>query len=154
MLQEKRRYAHCAHILFLGYNLYMLRNLLMLLGLLVAFLPYLGFPYEWNRFVWTTAGLLVFFMVFFSRRGVSVSSSIKEVFHMQNDTRSLHVERREVEDRPEVHIEREMTIDTTPENGIDELEMTTEKSVTIKRKHRKQASDKSVLQEQERVGGE
>ena len=132
----------------------MLRKMIMTLGLLVAFLPYAGFPYEWNRFVWTTAGLLMFFLVFFSRKRVAVPSSLREVFHMQNGTRSLHVERREVEDRPEVHIEREMTIDTTPENGIDELEMITEKSVTIKRKHRKHASDKSVLQEQERVSGE
>ena len=119
----------------------MLRNLLMLLGLLVAFLPYLGFPYEWNRFVWTTAGLLVFFMVFFSRRGVSVSSSIKEVFHMQNDTRSLHVERHTVKDGPLVPIEREVTVDTTAENETDELVMTTEKSVAIKRKSRKQQDE-------------
>ncbi len=131
----------------------MLRNLLMILGLLVSFLPYLGFPYEWNRFVWTTAGLLIFFMVFFSRRGAAVSSSLKDVFHMQNDTRSLHVERYTEKDRPLVYIEREVTVDTIPEHVTDELVMTTEKSVVVKRKSRKQQVEHTSMKEGGREDG-
>ncbi len=111
----------------------MLRTILMLLGLLVSFLPYLGFPYEWNRFVWTIAGLLIFFLVFFSRRGGVVPSSVKEMLHMQSGTRSLHVERREVEDRPEVHVEREVVAETIPQGIV----AATEQKTTQKRKHRK-----------------
>lgn len=107
----------------------------MFLGLLVAFLPYAGFPYDWNRFVWTTAGLLIFFLVFFSRKRVAAPSSLREVFHMQNGTRSLHVERREVEDRPEVHIETETTLDSTPVSGVTQVETVTS-TKTTKRKPR------------------
>ena len=113
----------------------MLRNILMFLGLLVAFLPYAGFPYDWNRFVWTTAGLLIFFLVFFSRKRVATSLPLREVFHMQNGTRSLHVERREVEDRPEVHIETETTLDSTPVSGVTQVETITS-TKTTKRKPR------------------
>ena len=125
----------------------MLRNILMFLGLLVSFLPYLGFPYEWNRFVWTTAGLLIFFLVFFSRRGRVAPRSIQEVFHAENDTRSLHVERHEVKDRPLVHIERDITVDTTRENETDDIVTVTEKSVTVKRKSRKQQDEHMPMKE-------
>ena len=112
----------------------------MFLGLLVAFLPYAGFPYEWNRFVWTITGLLIFFLVFFSRKGKVVSSSIKEALHqMEKGARALHVERREVEDRPEVHIETETTHDLTPVNEVTQVETITS-AKTTKRKPRKTIS--------------
>ena len=108
----------------------------MLLGLLVAFLPYAGFPYEWNRFVWTITGLLIFFFVFFSRRGRVVPTSIKEALHqMEKGARALHVERREVEDRPEVHIEIETTLDSTLVSGVTQVETITS-TKTTKRKPR------------------
>lgn len=123
----------------------MLRNILMFLGLLVSFLPYLGFPYEWNRFVWTIAGLLIFFVVFFSRKGGVVPSLLREALHMQGASRALHVERSEVGISPEVYIEREVTIDTTPENDTEMFETVTEKKITVKRKHRKNSASHSGL---------
>ena len=125
----------------------MLRNILMFLGLLVSFLPYLGFPYDWNRFVWTTAGLSIFFLVFFSRRGRVAPRSIQEVFHVENDTRSLHVERNEVKDRPLVHIERDVIVDTTRENETDDIVTVIEKSVTVKRKSRKHLDEHTNMNE-------
>ena len=58
---------------------------------------------------------------------------------MQNGTRSLHVERREVADRPEVHIETETTLDSTPVSGVTQVEAITS-TKAIKRKPRKPIS--------------
>lgn len=46
----------------------MLRKILIGLGLLIAFLPYLGFPQSFDAIISTTAGLLIVLLLVLSRK--------------------------------------------------------------------------------------
>lgn len=46
----------------------MLRKIIMSLGLFVAFLPYLGIPRSIDAVVYTVLGLLIFFLLIFSKK--------------------------------------------------------------------------------------
>lgn len=102
----------------------MRRKILIFLGLLVALLPYLGFPYDYNKWIWTTAGFLIVFLLLLPRTPKirKLEDRLDEMSHLSRTPpsgtdeseapRSLHVERRETEDRGGVHIERQTTVDT------------------------------------------
>lgn len=102
----------------------MRRKILIFLGLLVALLPYLGFPYDYNKWIWTTAGFLIVFLLLLPRTPKirRLEDRLDEMSHLSRTShtdmaeseapRSLHVERRETEDRGGVRIERQTIVDT------------------------------------------
>lgn len=112
----------------------------MLLGLLVAFLPYLGFPYEVDKWIWTFAGFAIVAILFFSKR-----SRVKREVHQHSEEseekeggrpRALHVERTEVEDRPRMHLERKTVVDTERRHEDDNTDTLVEKKMTVIRRRR------------------
>lgn len=112
----------------------------MLLGLLVAFLPYLGFPYEVDKWIWTFAGFAIVAILFFSKR----SRVRREVHQLSEESeakeggkpRALHVERTEVEDRPRMHLERKTVVDTERRHEDDNTDTLVEKKMTVIRRRR------------------
>lgn len=136
----------------------MRRKILIFLGLLVALLPYLGFPYDYNKWVWTTAGFLIVFLVLLPRTPktrrlderfdtMSRSSRISQEDGGESEPqRSLHVERRETEDRGGVRIEREAIVDTKhieeslPPVSPDTIDTVVERKVSVVRRRKKAGS--------------
>lgn len=116
----------------------MLRNLLIVIGLLVAINPYLGFPQVLDKFILTGLGLFMVFLLTLSRRGrltPDMTENAEEV------PKVLHVERMEVEDSPQVHIERNITLDTERTHNRQGDEVFTEKQVTVVRRKKRKPSD-------------
>lgn len=104
----------------------MRRKILIFLGLLVALLPYLGFPYDYNKWVWTAAGFLIVFLVLlprtpkikrFEERLDEMSKFSRGDDEGREVPRSLHVERSETEDTGGVHIERQTIVDRKHTEG-------------------------------------
>jgi hypothetical protein len=136
----------------------MRRKILIFLGLLVALLPYLGFPYDYNKWVWTTAGFLIVFLVLLPRTpkirrleerfdAMSRSSRVSQEDGGEGEPqRSLHVEQRETEDRGGVHIERETIVDTKhieeslPPVSPDVIDTIVERKVSVVRRRKKAES--------------
>lgn len=112
----------------------MLRNILITIGVLVALLPYLGFPQSIDKFIFTTLGLSMVFLLTLSRR-----ERVHRKESSEDDTpKILHVERTEVEDSPRMHIERTTTLDTEEvESGDGEKTMIEKKTTVVRRRKRK-----------------
>ncbi len=129
----------------------MRRKILIFLGLLVALLPYLGFPYDYNKWVWTSAGFLIVFLVLLPRTPKirRLEDRLDEMSQMtrgqrgntENDIpRSLHVERRETEDKGEVHIERETVVDTQRTLESPTRDTIVERKISVVRRRKKAES--------------
>ncbi len=121
----------------------MVRSILMILGLLVAFLPYLGFPYEFDRWVWTFAGTAIVVILFFTQRS-RVRREVTE--QVETSPRSLHVERMEVEDRPRMHLERKTVVDSERRHEEPNTDTLVEKKVTVIRRRRQKTDTATPLQ--------
>ncbi len=118
----------------------MLRNILMFLGFLVAILPYIGLPYDFTKWVWTIIGLVIVFLLFFSQKGKLhyIPYSLEDDSFTAEQPRELAVQRHEKEDRPEVHIEKEITTDTIIGSENDrEVKIEETKVTTIRRRKKK-----------------
>ena len=118
----------------------MLRNVLMLLGFVVAILPYVGLPYDFTKWVWTILGLVIVFLLFFSQRGKLhyIPYSLEDDAFTAETPRELEVQRHEKEDRPEVHIEKEITTDTVIDSeGEREVQVEETKVTTIRTRKKK-----------------
>lgn len=112
----------------------MLRNILIAIGLLVAVDPYLGFPASIDKFILTTLGLLMVFLLILSRRN-RVHREVREEVVTSNP-KVLHVERTEVEDSPRMHVERSIIEDTESiENKAGE-DIVVEKKTSVVRRRR------------------
>ncbi len=112
----------------------MLRRILIVLGLLIAVLPYLGLPYDWQMTTSTVVGLLIVTILMFSRRPRRIPENPAPP---QEEERVIHVERMEVIERPEVHVEREIVIDAERLPEMRNEETTVEKKVTVIRRRKK-----------------
>lgn len=118
----------------------MRRNILIFLGLLTALLPYMGFPYDVNKWIWTLAGFtIVAILVVPLRRGRSHRT---ENEGSEALPRSLHIERREVDDRAGVHIERETITDTERIDDSPNTDIVVEKQVTVMRRRKQKISER------------
>lgn len=115
----------------------MLRRILISLGLLIAFLPYLGFPHSWQAIISTVAGLIIVTLLLFSRRGKVRRGLVVSPDQHDDESKALHVEHVEIEDRPEVHVEREVVIDSAALSSEEGVKTTVEKKVTVERRRRK-----------------
>jgi hypothetical protein len=122
----------------------MLRKMLIALGLVVAVLPYLGFPEKWDAGISTIAGVIIVLLVLISRRRThgrfadeSSTQSMTDFSAGTLSPRALHVEHSEVEDRPSMHIERDTVVDTERKEESPDIETTIEKKVTVVRRRRK-----------------
>lgn len=134
--------AQSAWSTLLRYTVSMLRNLLIVIGLLVAINPYLGFPQVIDKFILTGLGLFIVFLLALSRRTRMTSDANEDVNEVP---KVLHVERTEVEDSPLVHIERNITLDTERSHNRQGDEVLTEKQVTVvRRKKRKLGEEDNV----------
>ena len=123
--------------------MHMVRNVVMLLGLLVAFLPYLGFPYEVDKWIWTFAGFAIVTILFFSKRSRirrEVRQHTEESAEREGGRpRAQHVERTEVEDRPSMHLERKTIVDTERRHEDDNTDTLVEKKMTVVRRRRQKS---------------
>lgn len=119
----------------------MLRNILITLGLIVALLQYMGFPYSIARWIWTFCGVAIVLLLSISRK----SSKVREAEKVTEETpRSLHVERTEVQDFPRVHIERSTVTDTEHIVESPGENTTVEKTVTVVRKRRRKEQQEEI----------
>lgn len=120
----------------------MLRKILIGLGLLVTILPYLGFPAAVDTVVSTGAGLMIIFLLTFGRKvrpHHEVSENVTEAPHR------LHVERLEVDDVPQMHIEKQTIVDTEEIEESPDTETTIEKKTTVTRKRRRSVDANASL---------
>ena len=125
----------------------MLRKILISLGLLVTLLPYLGFPAAVDTVISTASGLMIIFLLTFGRKikpHHEVSENVTEAPHR------LHVERLEVDDAPQMHIEKQTIVDTEEIEESPDTETTIEKKTTVIRKRRRPENGNAPLRE----GGE
>ena len=126
------------------YNaLYMLRKILIGIGIFIAVLPYLGFPHAWQVVMDTLAGLGIVGLLTLSRRPRQ-HNFVREFSGEENGI--LHVERHEVQETPTLHIERDVVTETTSAPMGVEGEATIERQVTVSRKRRRKSED-GVVQE-------
>src|SRR3989344_8430367 len=92
-----------------------LRTILIGLGILIAILPYLGFPSWFNAAVYTLAGLgIVFLLTLFQKIRTRWEAKVGgdgTPPRPERDPRVLHVTRKEVEEYPYLHVEKETTLD-------------------------------------------
>ncbi len=111
----------------------MLRNILIGLGFFIAILPYVGFPYSWHSVLSSLSGLAIIFLLMLTRRRTfRTETSIPEEI-----PQSLHVERKETSERHDMHVEREIVIDTERMPLTPGSEMVVEKKITVERRRRK-----------------
>jgi hypothetical protein len=121
----------------------MRRNILIFLGFLTALLPYLGFPYDINKWIWTVSGFtIVFFLVVPLRRKKMLSQEYAVDANAGMEPRSLHVERREVGDRAGVHIERETVTDVERRIDTAQSDVIVEKQVTVTRRRKQKMTER------------
>lgn len=116
----------------------MLRNILIVIGLLVALDPYLGFPQSVDKFILTGLGLFVVFLIALTRRG-RMHHEVHEV--KEEGPKALHVERTEVEDSPRMHIERNTVEDTESLEDSEGGETVVEKKTIIVRRRKRNTDD-------------
>ncbi|OGZ07065.1 MAG: hypothetical protein A2942_03355 [Candidatus Lloydbacteria bacterium RIFCSPLOWO2_01_FULL_50_20] len=92
-----------------------LRKILIVLGFLVAVVPYLGFPLWFKNLLLTLVGLtIVFFLTLFQKirtRRETAEEKNEALVQRAEEPKTLHVERNEVEDYPEMRVEKEITFD-------------------------------------------
>ena len=115
----------------------MLRRILISLALLVALLPYLGFPHSWQAAISTIAGFIIAIVLLFARPHRIPQSTSSSTEHSTAEGKALHVERMEVVERPELYVERETVIDTELVNRSNETETVIEKKTVTTRRRRK-----------------
>lgn len=121
----------------------MRRNILIILGLLTALLPYIGFPYDINKWIWTITGFTtVILLIVPIRRSRVHYREIEQETDAESAPRSLHVERREVNDRGGVHIERETITDTAQTIDSSNTDIVVEKQVTVTRRRKQKLSER------------
>lgn len=120
----------------------MLRNILIVIGLLVALLPYLGFPQSIDKFIFTGLGFAMVFLLTLARRDRAQQSHEGA---SPDSPKILHVERTEIEDSQRMHIERVTTLDTEEVESRDGEKTMTEKKVTVVRR-RKRKNDTEFTQ--------
>jgi len=114
----------------------MLKNILIGLGVFVATLPYLGFPSWIDTTLFTLAGLtIIFLLTVFQKRRIhhEVSEKRNEAPDLEEEPRTLYVKRREVEDHPNFHVEKETTLDTEHTEESSGLDTAVEKKVATVR---------------------
>ena len=118
----------------------MLRNILIVTGLLVAIDPFLGFPQSVDKFILAGLGLFIVFLILLTRR----SRMHHDPDTVSRDTpKTLHIERTEVEDSPRMHIERSIIEDTESlANNID-TDLLIENKTTVIRRRKKNTSANS-----------
>jgi hypothetical protein len=117
----------------------MRRNILIFLGLLTALLPYMGFPYDINKWVWTVVGFTIVLLLAVPLRRERIHARDGDVGSVP---RSLHVERREVDDRAGMHIERETITDTERIDDSPNTDIVVEKQVTVMRRRKQKLSER------------
>ena len=84
---------------FLRYNRAMKRErILLLLGVWVAVLPYLGFPHSWKNVLFTLSGLGLIYLSYILHRESKMKEGAKEVFDNFSENK---FERDEGEERNE-----------------------------------------------------
>ncbi len=121
----------------------MRRNILIVLGLLTALLPYLGFPYDISKWIWTISGFMIVALLVVPFRGRKMHAQAKMgVGGVEALPRSLHVERREVDDRAGMHIEREIITDTERIEDAPNADIVIEKQVTVSRRRKQKVSER------------
>ncbi len=133
----------------------MLRNIIITIGFLVALDPYLGFPDYIDTFILTGLGMSLVFLVALSRRvkihhqDTRVHSDdqgeSQEILVADESPKILHVERTEVEDTPQVHIERVTTVDKEISQDAFGEDMEVEKKTTVVRKRKRKLVVESVV---------
>ncbi len=122
----------------------MLRNILLGLGFFVALLPHIGLPSSWYSAISSVSGLAIVFLLILTRRPAfraSEGSANSSEISSSNRPESLHVERKETEDRRDVHVEREIVVDTERITQTPTTEVVVEKKVTVERRRRKKSED-------------
>jgi hypothetical protein len=115
----------------------------MILGFVVAILPYVGIPYDVTKWMWTGIGLMIMFLLFFSQRGklhyIPYDLEEDEPQIKKESPREISVTHDVREERPEVHVEKTVVVETlaTP----FEQKTTTEevKVTTVKKRKQKMA---------------
>ncbi len=106
----------------------MLRKIIMSLGVFIAVLPYLGFPHSVNNWLYSIAGLLIFFLLVFSKKtkhirvpieqeGVSVPIASNLMSHHHN----MHRDKEEVAEE----VSRELPVEHKKEGPPHHVELTT-----------------------------
>lgn len=111
----------------------MLRNILIITGLLVALDPYLGFPQSIDKFILTSLGLFIVLLILLTRKGKMHREYQEDV---AENPKVLHVERTEIEDSPIMHIERSIIEDTESIARVDGDETIVAKKTVVRRKKR------------------
>jgi|GEM_PF-2780937 len=116
----------------------MLRNILIVIGLLVALNPYLGFPESIDKIILTVLGLLIVFLLTLSRRG-RIHREVKETV---NDNQNIHhIERMEIEDTPRTHVERNIIEDTESIADNEGRDIIVEKKTSVVRRRKVKTND-------------
>ena len=123
----------------------------MTLGLIVAILPFLGFPYEVDKWICTFAGFAIVAVLYFSKHGRirrEVNQHTEESVEREGGSpHALHTEHTEVEDHPRMHIEHKTIIDTLHRHDGGDTDTLVEKKMTVARRH-KQKSEKPPAPEE------
>jgi hypothetical protein len=122
----------------------MLRNVIISIGLIVALVPYLGFPQSVDTVILTTLGLTLVVFTLLARRKLKRPRSEERAVASETEVtehtapKVLHVERTEITDTPTVHIERVTTVDQATETAFSGEETIVEaKTTVVKRRKRK-----------------
>ena len=127
----------------------MLRKVLMSLGFLVAILPYLGFPYDVNKWIWTLSGLLIIFLLYFSQKGRFSYVTPMESGEWKGEDeapRELDVVRHKKTHHPEMHIESPLIIET-PLIEVKEEKKETFTPISSERRYKKAKVRELVTEE-------
>ena len=115
----------------------MLRRILISLGLIIAFLPWLGFPHSWQAVISTVTGFSIVLLLLLSRRIRSHQNETGLVRNKEGEGKALHVEHIEIIDRPEMHVERETIVETETTHESPSTETVIERRATVTRRRRK-----------------
>ncbi len=126
----------------------MLRNVIIAIGLIVALVPYLGFPQSIDTIILTTLGLTLVVLTLLARRKLKRRRWDDRVEESDTAPKVLHVERTEVTDTPTVHIERVVTVDQATEVAQSgEETIVEEKKTVVKRRKRKPKAEPAVIED-------
>lgn len=127
----------------------MLRHVLISLGLLVAVLPYLGFPYDVNKWVWTLTGLLIVFLLYFSQKGKFSYGPYTNDEYKKDESetpRELGVVHHKKSHHQEMHIESPLIMET-PLIEVKEEKKETLTPISSERRYKKAKVRELVTEE-------
>jgi len=134
----------------------MLRKIIMTLGLFVALLPYLGIPRGVDTVLYTSSGLIIFFLlVLFKKHRVHAYTEVRgkradkvgeEVVQLaggeiSTQERELFVTRTSEEHSPHVTVSETVVTETATINETPTTETLVEKKVTVRSNRKKQADE-------------